>query len=204
VTSDVRARATSAAPNYFRSYHHEITNQVYEDGALYHNNPVFIADSERKLIWPELADSPPDILISIGTGHNAKKMELPVAPKATAIPPKRGFISHFKTFKRIAQDHVAVSLDSERTWISWLQTLPNPQEHAKRLVRLNVSCNRDPPSLDDVQSMRQLRIYVQEQYALNRLIEDIAHRLVASSFYVVPATSGNCKKEAPFVVYRSY
>src|SRR5215469_1670393 len=123
-----RARATSAAPNYFRSYHHEPTNEVYEDGAIYHNNPVFIADSERKLIWPELADTPPDILISIGTGHNPKMMEVPAEPKATEAPPKRGFISHLKTFKRIAHDHVKVSLDSERTWIGWLQTLTNQQD----------------------------------------------------------------------------
>jgi hypothetical protein len=189
-----RARATSAAPNYFRSYHHEITNEVYEDGAIYHNNPVFVADSERKLIWPELADTPPDILISLGTGHNPKMMNEPVKLKAPEIPPKRGFISHLKTFKRIAQDHVKVSLDSERTWTGWLQTLTNQQEHSKRFVRLNVSCNKDPPRLDDIASMPQLRTYVQEQYALNRLIEDIAHRLVASSFYVVPASSLNSKK----------
>ncbi|KAE8453842.1 hypothetical protein EG329_007618 [Mollisiaceae sp. DMI_Dod_QoI] len=189
------ARVTSAAPNYFCSYHHEITNQAYEDGALFHNNPVFIADLERRLIWPEVADRPPDILISIGTGHNPKspKMEIPTGPKAAMNPHKKGFISHFRSLKRIARDHISVSLDSERTWASWLQTLPNQQEHANRIVRLNVSCANDPPPLDDVQSVPQLRTYVQEQYALNQSIEDIAHRLVASSFYVVPAPSANAR-----------
>lgn len=115
------------------------------------------------------------------------------------IPAKRGFISHLKTLKRIAHDHVKVSLNSERTWKAWLETLPNQSEHAKRFVRLNVSCVKDPPSLDDVKSMPQLRTYVQEQYSLNRLIEDIAHRLVASSFYVVPAQSlsGKCNERYP-------
>ncbi|RFU29557.1 hypothetical protein B7463_g6774, partial [Scytalidium lignicola] len=189
------ARATSAAPRYFRSYHHEMTNQVYEDGALYHNNPIFVADSERKLIWPELAESPPDIMISIGTGYNVNKMSSHPTPKANVSPPKHGLISHFKTFKRIAEDHVAVSLDSERTWHSWLQTLPTQQRNEKRFVRLNVSCPKDPSPLDDVQSLPQLRTYVQEQYALNRLIEDIAHRLVASSFYVVASSSTNGSEE---------
>ncbi len=170
---------------------------MYEDGGLYHNNPIFIADSERKLIWPELADSPTDILLSIGTGHNPRRLTEPPAPKLVLNPPKRGLISHFKTFKRIAQDHVAVSLDSERTWLTWLQTLSNPQEHRKRYVRLNVSCSKDPPSLDDVQSMPQLRQYVQEQYALNRSIEDIAHHLVASSFYVVPQSTATGKRNVP-------
>lgn len=119
---------------------------------------------------------------------------MPAAAKPVVNPPKRGLISHFKTFKRIAQDHVAVSLDSERTWLSWLQTLPNPQECGEKFVRLNVSCTKDPPLLDDVQSMPQLRQYVQEQYALNRSIEEIAHHLVASSFYVVPQSSATGKR----------
>lgn len=133
------------------------------------------------------------MLISIGTGHNPKMMNVQTESRAIEVPPKRGFISHLKTFKRIAQDHVKVSLDSERTWTGWLQTLNSQHEHADRFVRLNVSCNKDPPRLDDISSMPQLRTYVQEQYALNRLIQDIAHRLVASSFYVAPASSITCE-----------
>ncbi|UPX14192.1 uncharacterized protein EKO05_0004682 [Ascochyta rabiei] len=44
------ARATSAAPRYFRPFVHEASKQVYMDGALYHKNPVRIADTEWKLI----------------------------------------------------------------------------------------------------------------------------------------------------------
>lgn len=162
---------------------------MYEDGGLYHNNPIFIADSERKQIWPELADSPPDILISIGTGYNSMKMTSPTVSKPLANPPKRGLISHFQTFKRIAQDHVAVSLDSERTWKSWLQTLPNSLENAKRFTRLNVSCTGDPPLLDDIKSRPRLQQDVRDQYTLNRSVEDVAHRLVASSFYAISPSS---------------
>jgi len=60
---------------------------------------------------------------------------------------------------------------------------------------LNVSCNKDPPLPDDFQSMPHLRMYVQEQFAFNRVIEDIAHHLVASSFYVAPASSTNASDE---------
>lgn len=166
--------------------------QAYEDGALYHNNPVFIADSERKLLWPELADSPPDILISLGTGHNPSIIfEDPDVPQAPANPPKRGFISHIKTFKRIAQDHVKASLNFERTCKSWLRTIQNQHDKEERYIRLNISCSKDVPELDDIQSMPKLREYVREQFALNRLIDDVAHRLVASSFCVVPASSTN-------------
>lgn len=38
------------------------------DGALYHNNPVRIADAEWKLIWSRSPVTHPDIMLSIGTG----------------------------------------------------------------------------------------------------------------------------------------
>jgi hypothetical protein len=46
------------------------TREGYLDGALYHNNPVRVAYHESKLLWPDIQDRHPDILLSIGTGHN--------------------------------------------------------------------------------------------------------------------------------------
>ncbi|KAL9120659.1 MAG: hypothetical protein Q9187_002784 [Circinaria calcarea] len=175
---------TSAAPGYFRSFHHTNTNVIYEDGGIYHNNPVNIADSERKLIWPDLADIPPDIILSIGTGHNPNRQtEQPNNPLISK-PPKRGLVTHFQTFKRIARDHVAVSLDSERTWMNWLHTVSRPTDYQKRFLRLNVTCAEGPPLLDDIPSMPQLRKYVQEQFGVNQSIEQVAYQLIASSFFV--------------------
>jgi hypothetical protein len=67
------AAATSAAPSYFKPYTREANSNkhFYLDGALYFNNPVRVAESERKLIWPDVADKPPDILLSLGTGQDA-------------------------------------------------------------------------------------------------------------------------------------
>lgn len=74
VTADLAsARATSAAPGYFKPFIHERTGIGYLDGALYYNNPVRVANMECKLIWPDTMNLPPDILLSIGTGHNAEK-----------------------------------------------------------------------------------------------------------------------------------
>ncbi len=64
------ARATSAAPTYFKPFFHKASKQVYQDGGLYHNNPIEIADIERKLIWPEMEHQYPDIVLSLGTGFN--------------------------------------------------------------------------------------------------------------------------------------
>lgn len=41
-------------------------------GALYFNNPVKVANHERKFLWPDVAENPPDIILSIGMGMNAR------------------------------------------------------------------------------------------------------------------------------------
>lgn len=69
------AAATSAAPGYFKEFFHKATGRAYLDGALHNNNPVHVANREWKLLWPDTADAQPDLLLSIGTGTNAKISE---------------------------------------------------------------------------------------------------------------------------------
>ncbi|TKA71655.1 hypothetical protein B0A55_05295, partial [Friedmanniomyces simplex] len=82
------AAATSAAPGYFKAYYHGPTTQEFLDGALYYNNPVQVAHREARLIWPDLAESHPDLLLSIGTGMNqsALKTELREQPRHMPNP----------------------------------------------------------------------------------------------------------------------
>jgi hypothetical protein len=68
-----RLRATTAAPGYFSCYKKPETGQRFLDGALYHNNPVYVAWAESKLLWPDVRHREADIILSIGTGHNGKK-----------------------------------------------------------------------------------------------------------------------------------
>ena len=69
------ASATSAAPSYFKPFRSWSNHRTYLDGAIYYNNPVKIANHERKFLWPDVAENPPDILLSIGTGKNGQQME---------------------------------------------------------------------------------------------------------------------------------
>ena len=181
---DCRARATSAAPTYFRSYYHKPTRQVYEDGGIYYNNPVEIAEAERKTIWPETALEHPDIMLSIGTGYNSSKhLKKPMFTQFRR-PAKFGVISNIKNLKRIAEDHIALSTESQRTWNAWYKMVSRSPEDDNRFFRLNVDCPKDPPALDDLSGMRDLREYTHEQYGANQIIQKIASHLVASSFYV--------------------
>lgn len=63
------AAATSAAPSFFKPFVHPRTSQIFLDGALYHNNPTWVVNRERKLLWPDVAEKHPDVFLSIGTGQ---------------------------------------------------------------------------------------------------------------------------------------
>lgn len=62
------AAASTAAPPYFEPFWHSRTNREYLDGALYNNNPARVASREAQLLWPEVSNLAPDILLSVGTG----------------------------------------------------------------------------------------------------------------------------------------
>lgn len=68
------ASATSAAPSFFKPFQSH-GKQVYLDGAVYYNNPVRVAHHERRFLWPDVAETPPDVLLSIGTGKNGLKVD---------------------------------------------------------------------------------------------------------------------------------
>ncbi|KAI1760166.1 FabD/lysophospholipase-like protein [Hypoxylon sp. FL1150] len=64
------ARATSATPPFFKSFLKPETNQEYANNDLRHSCPIVVAHYEAKLIWNDVADSPPDLMLSIGSGRN--------------------------------------------------------------------------------------------------------------------------------------
>lgn len=45
------------------------TNREYLDGSRTYGCPARVAHSEARSIWPDVADLPPDIMLSIGTGR---------------------------------------------------------------------------------------------------------------------------------------
>jgi hypothetical protein len=89
------AAATTAAPPYFKSFYHRATRRSYLDGAFYNNNPARIAQQERKMLWPDVADRHPDIFLSIGTSKDARQLKREIRnlqdnPKARlALPSQR-------------------------------------------------------------------------------------------------------------------
>ena len=166
----------------FKPYCHAPSKQVYTDGAIYHNNPIQIADKERKLIWPELENESPDIVVSVGTSYNPatrSSSESALSPRS----PRLGVFSHGKSLMKIAIDHIASTLDSEKAWRSYMDVLNPPPNQKARYIRINPQLNETPPGLDEVDRLPYIQEVVREMSSTNVSIQNVALRLIASSFY---------------------
>ena len=166
----------------FKPYCHGPSKQVYTDGAIYHNNPITIADKEWKLIWPELENDSPDIVVSVGTSYNPAA-RLSSEKALSPLSPRLGVFSHGKSLMKIAIDHIASSLDSEKAWRSYMDVLNPPPNQKPRYIRINPQLNENPPGLDEVNRLPYIQEVVREMSSTNVSIQNVALRLIASSFY---------------------
>jgi predicted acylesterase/phospholipase RssA len=172
------ARATSAAPRIFKPFDHVNSGQQFQDGAIYHNNPIALAMRERQLIWPEMAEMNPDIVLSIGTSFNPNSKRGQIDPRS-----RFGMLAHAKQLAKIAIDHVLSTLDSERTWHNYIQHLPSDKVR-ERYIRLNLQLRDDPPRLYEVDMMHELREMTQSRFTKQKeQIMAVANRLIATLFY---------------------
>lgn len=179
-----RARATSAAPRIFKPFYHQLSKQIYVDGAIYHNNPIEIADKERKLIWPNMKDDSPDIVVSVGTTLRLNSRH----PSELTSPPRHGVLSHGKLLYKMAADRIASGVDPEKAWDNYMSVLqPHPID-LPRYVRLNPQLSDEPPRLDEVYRMIPLQELVREKWRDDRKIYQVAVQLIASSFYFETST----------------
>ncbi|ORX91403.1 acyl transferase/acyl hydrolase/lysophospholipase, partial [Clohesyomyces aquaticus] len=173
------ARATSAAPKLFKPFYHEPSKQVYMDGALFHNNPVWIADREWKLLWSNEICDQPDIVLSLGTAYNPHTRRVPVGRN---LPEKRGIITHGRSLMKLAKDHIEDSLDCEKIWADYMSLRP-PNTSQDHFIRYNVPLGK-VPMLDDIHSMEQLQQDVRAHLSSNSYrIKNLAMQLMATSFY---------------------
>lgn len=168
-----------------------------------------VADLERRLIWPDTDYSPPDILLSIGTGCNSTtRLEavnfLHCRRRESDLMPTRssstGGGTHHNVFEKIRKttdiskvikllkNRVENILDTEISWLKFMSDGARGDEEAKtRYRRINPNLKEDPPNLDDVKMLPYLRrkMYgIMWQTDFQNQIGEVARQLVASSFYV--------------------
>ncbi|KAK4198920.1 putative lysophospholipase-like protein [Triangularia verruculosa] len=190
------ARATCAAPQFFTKFHHIASRKSYIDGAVFHNNPIYIADAERRHLWPEAPY--PDIMLSIGTGRSPPFTEPGRLRKAT-----KGFVAHWRQLLNILVTNMQATMDSEKTWKRYSDNLVSGLSTEEReilrtkLVRIDPEIPGGVPEIDEIDKMAQLRTQVEEYLTeprrrggtqrQNANIERVARQLIASSFYFNPA-----------------
>ncbi|THY21832.1 FabD/lysophospholipase-like protein [Aureobasidium pullulans] len=206
------AAATSAAPFYFKPFVHQKTGKSYIDGGLYHNNPVHVANRERKLLWPDLANKHPDMLLSIGTGQNLDDVEREKRQRHSSVsrsgdrsrsPTRqaRGLRRTLNSFGALYQRFDNI-LDAENTWTDFKADIDNLDSNfPSPYIRINLDLERKLPPFDAKEKFQELRQDVRERLRdpdVVRMTRDIASSLIASSFYFrllssVPQRSGRVR-----------
>lgn len=174
------ARATSAAPLFFKPYVHELSGIIFQDGCLYYNNPVRVAMREQKLIWPDRAESCPDIILSVGTGVNEQLARRKPIPKRHRL----AFMRTLQNLRSMATDHIQSTLNSEETWRDFM-TDSNPAPHLREhYQRLNLRMDAPPPRMDEVTKLEELKDMTMSRMTKDKArIQHLADRLLATSFY---------------------
>jgi hypothetical protein len=152
------------------------------DGALKANNPIRLAEQERKLIWPNSGEFP-DIHVSIGTG-TTHRVDAAVGERRVGSlhRPATGVSLRVQIGKGAVKD----IMDSETVWHDFCQ--PLTEEDRTRYRRLNVPFTEgnEIPAMHDISSLKLLQEtahdYCSKQEVLMQL-RYIARQLVASTFY---------------------
>ena len=118
-------------------------------------------------------------MVSVGTTYNSAVRSSNNKMPSSGV----GLLSHGKSLYKIAIDHIASTLDSEKTWHSYMSVLQPPSSHRLRYVRLNPQLSEDPPRLDEVGRMPYIQEKVREDLNSDNKIQRVALQLIASSFY---------------------
>ncbi|EKJ74391.1 hypothetical protein FPSE_05462 [Fusarium pseudograminearum CS3096] len=191
------ARATAAAPPYFKPFLHSATGVQYTDGAVHHVCPVFVADNERKRLWGDANQPTPDLVLSLGTGHETSRLthkakravaQRPPLPSQQTGPPQQRPYASFSSMWRTTNPVMDDQHCSEDIWNSYVEKTSAPSQlqmasHEHRYMRINVGCADKRPNFDDIEEIETI-----ERNSINMMCEDYtvrmaAHKLVASCFY---------------------
>jgi len=183
--------AAIADPAYFPPFEYDA--QTYLHGGQKCDNPAAIADKERRLLWPEL--SAPDLFLSLGTGHHSpdasQRYSLQVnsgnAKLAANTSPTKGVRPRMSRQWSARRDEDLV--DPEQSWNEFKAnaTCAHSGAKANNFIRLNPDLGVTPPSPDNKQEIESLQDLVRKGLQGTRkqvALRNIAHRLVASSFYL--------------------
>lgn len=202
------ARATAAAPIYFKSFVH--SGIAYTDGAVHHNCPAIVADSERRRLWDEVSDWPADFVLSLGTGLSRVRPRTQTFSAGKGLEEDRNLqglagqssLSGIRYGLRLAFKIIDDQLNCEKIWNEYVKeaTVQADQrpEDKRRNLRINVPFPGERPPLDAVDEVQAMEDHclstIQSDLGIRAKIHEAAHRLVASCFYFEVSRTINSSK----------
>ncbi|KAI1119643.1 hypothetical protein F5Y14DRAFT_396046 [Nemania sp. NC0429] len=191
------ARATFAVPQYFKSFCKSETNETYIASTMDFACPAWVAHQEAQLIWNDTAIKP-DISLSIGTGRSV----LASTPRdghqllrrvdsidTTAAKRPAPMLLKPIILSKTGLGETAGGVGPEELWDKFVARNLERDEcrsigNRNRYIRINPPLNIDTPKFDDVKRLDGLEREADEViYQDHVRIKEIAHRLLASSFF---------------------
>lgn len=188
-----------------------------------------MADLERRLIWPNTEFSPPDILLSIGTGCNSTTLveaanytrdrfrqpdRLPMRSSLAEAETRHNMFEKFRKSSQTGKVYKLLKhrfeniLDTEWIWLDFMSDAARGDEDAKkRYRRINPNLGENPPKLDDVKMLpwlRQRMHKIMKHVDFQKQIGEVARELVAASFYVQLPTPQDFKVSVLGMIFPYY
>ncbi|KAI0137141.1 hypothetical protein BJ170DRAFT_573205 [Xylariales sp. AK1849] len=194
------ARATSATAPFFKPFLKEETNHQYVDAAAQHTCPIWMAHHETNAIWSDVAESPPDLVFSIGTGRNVgdngdSSSIVKHQPTSSSSSTKNASTGYFvrdpRTPMLLSFNNPSAGAErstdrrqGDQAWNTFLTGGAVDKAHRSRYLRVNPELFSELPKFADVSKMDDLECEVEEVLHQNPgVVLEAAHRLVASTFF---------------------
>ncbi|KAJ8124529.1 hypothetical protein O1611_g9111 [Lasiodiplodia mahajangana] len=247
------ARVTTATAPLFSPFKKVETETEYTSGGMRNMCPILVAHYEAKSVWKDIADSPPDLVLSVGAGRNigdSSKGEMkssmslhtttneslntanlpsavirqgrggmgnykrqnpqgPLSPDPFYKGAARGYIVRnpqapmLLTFNNPISGQTDRLNDPRATEKSWNNFLSSHVSHnpsiRQRYRRICPELFSKLPKFDDVARLDEVEREAQEVLRQNSAeLVEIAHRLVASTFFFEKDVSSVKQKAAGF------
>ncbi|RYP02992.1 hypothetical protein DL764_005446 [Monosporascus ibericus] len=193
------ARAAATTSPFFKPFYKPETGNRYLDGGLDHKNPIWVAHHETKLIWGDAAKSTPDLMLSIGTGSQVRDQVKPSngrTSRATQASSGSSVHSGQQTIRTPLAIPVLSSTGSQRLHEykecdrAWQRFMSGSSNHLQvaddsdqHYIRISPELLMPIPKFDQIHKMDEVEQEVEEVLQQMPEIREIAHRLIASSFF---------------------
>jgi hypothetical protein len=169
-----------AIPKLFKSFRHEQSKMIYIAADVKLNNPVAIADKERRILWAEDDEfNCRDIVVSIGTGLEAGPNPQSNGSIRSSAP------SMVDTFRKLGRKDPTKNMSTSQLCQMASEDFANnvaSQPNPPRYIRIDGISMIQLPSEDDVSEMEGLQRVVRAHIDPDA-VKITAAKLLAAMFY---------------------